>query len=88
MNILLVGWGGGGGNSSKLGETINGTFERYQSDGGLGGGGIGERWENVGQDALPNTGRGGGGGSATHGQGKIGGKGGSGVVIIRYRDKW
>ena len=96
--IYFAGGGGGGNSHPNFENSIKNALEAagvqeadmnidMTTEGGLGGGGKGEKWSNVGQNALPNTGGGAGGGSCRHGQGKPGGKGGSGVVIIRYRDK-
>ena len=68
--------GGGGGSGSDF--TVAGS-------GGLGGGGNGSTWANTGGNAFANTGGGGGGGSAYPGDGRFGGNGGSGIVIMRYR---
>ena len=69
--------GGGGGGSGSDFNTAG--------SGGLGGGGNGSIWANAGGNASANTGGGGGGGSAYPGDGRYGGNGGSGIVIIRYR---
>jgi hypothetical protein len=70
--------GGGGGGSGSDFNTAG--------SGGLGGGGNGSIWANAGGNASANTGGGGGGGSAYPGDGRFGGNGGSGIVIIRYRN--
>jgi hypothetical protein len=55
-----------------------------QATGGVGGGGAGGQTNNDGSNAVRNTGGGGGGGgTATY----RGGYGGSGIVIIRYKNK-
>ena len=74
--ITYYAGGGGGGSGSDF--TVTGS-------GGLGGGGNGSIWANTGGNASANTGGGGGGGSAYPGDGRIGGNGGSGIVIMRYR---
>jgi len=70
--------GGGGG----------GAYQASGNPGGVGGGGPGGRSGGTppvaGTAATVNTGGGGGGGS-TFGPGMLGGAGGSGVVIIRYK---
>ncbi|MCX6880145.1 MAG: autotransporter-associated beta strand repeat-containing protein, partial [Verrucomicrobia bacterium] len=68
-------YGGGGGGGTYSGSAAGVTA----GSGGLGGGGAGSRTAN-GTDGAPNTG-GGGGGSEYQ---KIGGNGGSGIVIVRY----
>jgi hypothetical protein len=68
-SIKYYGGGGGGGNSVFV-DTI---------PGGLGGGGAGATNTNDNSEGLPNTGGGGGGGGLA-----VAGKGGSGIVIIRY----
>jgi len=82
-SILITGTskyyaGGGGGGHNDDGDGSSGIF--IDKAGGLGGGGLG-KGRNNGGDAEVNTGGGGGGGGAAHGRG---GKGGSGIVIIRW----
>jgi hypothetical protein len=72
------GGGGGGGSNTSTGGA-----------GGAGGGGRG-RADNGAlldedSDGQPNTGGGGGGGTQYYGTWRIGGNGGSGVVIVRYQ---
>ena len=69
-------YAGGGGGGAISGGGFKGT-------GGLGGGGGGGD-NGAGTNGTANTGGGGGGGGAINGD-QIGGTGGSGVVIIRYR---
>lgn len=81
-NVGHSGWfGGGGGGSSYSGSVGTAGFANGGS-GLLGGGGNGVI-NGSGISGLANTG-GGGGGSDIHG-GNIGGTGGSGVVIIKFR---
>jgi hypothetical protein len=68
--------GGGGGGSYKAG----------MGGGGAGGGGAGGTLSYPGNPGLANTGGGGGGSNNTTGQVGNSGAGGSGVVIIRYRN--
>jgi hypothetical protein len=75
--------GGGGGASYCCGSTC-----RTGGAGGTGGGGAGGNSPggNVGTAGTANTGGGGGGGGNPSGSGpSVGGTGGSGVVIIRYK---
>jgi hypothetical protein len=75
--------GGGGGASYCCGSTC-----RTGGAGGTGGGGAGGNSPggNVGTAGTANTGGGGGGGGNPSGSGpSVGGNGGSGVVIIRYK---
>ena len=86
-----AGGGGGGGwafTNGRLGSGINfgGGGDGDSGDGS--GQGVSARGFNgysVGQDGYPNTGGGGGGAGRTGGQLSIGGAGGSGVVIVRYK---
>ena len=71
-----AGWFAGGGGA---GVNIGGT----PGKGGPGGGGSGSDGTSNGQSGLPNTG-GGGGGAGYYTGDKIGGSGGSGIVIISY----
>lgn len=71
--VYYAGGGGGGLQNNSAG---GGT-------GGLGGGGNGGMGTN-GNDGTPNTGGGAGGGGAFYDETRISGKGGSGIVIIRY----
>jgi hypothetical protein len=66
-------YAGGGAGANRTGGT--------QASGGLGGGGLGGN-SSDGQSGGTNTGGGGGGGGRSVG---IGGTGGSGIVIIRYK---
>ncbi len=68
--------GGGGGSGSNFSSA---------GSGGSGGGGNGATWANTGSNGTNGLGGGGGGGSAYPGDGRHGGAGGSGIVIIRYR---
>jgi hypothetical protein len=71
--------GGGAGNASS---------KSSQGPGGIGGGGKGAVMNNYSLPATPgaeNTGSGGGGGERYFGKANGNGKGGSGIVIIRYR---
>ena len=71
--------GGGGGQRDAYGVTPNGS-------GGVGGGGAGGTEAGLnGSSGTANTGGGGGGVGGNATQTKIGGSGGSGIVIIRYR---
>jgi hypothetical protein len=69
LGIILAGGGGGGCESGSA------------SAGGTGGGGTGGGQGEVGGDGAPGTGSGGGGAGY---QGATSGKGGSGIVVIRY----
>ena len=75
--------GGGGGGSSSSDTSACGA-------GGLGGGGAGtcfsksQRLATAGEDGLGGGGGGGGGGANIYEANKLAGKGGDGVVIIRY----
>jgi hypothetical protein len=71
--------GGGGGGAGANGSTA--------SSGGSGGGGNGGSASVAAQAGTPNTGGGGGGGPSTYTY-KIGGAGGSGIVIIRYANTY
>jgi hypothetical protein len=76
-NIYFAGGGGGG----SYGSVTVGA-------GGLGGGADGEN-TGVGFNATGNTGGGGGGGGGSNGDStRVGGNGGSGVVILRYSDTY
>jgi hypothetical protein len=82
------GWFGGGGGGNTYLNAGNRAFGNG-GNGFFGGGGSGgfetdTIGELSGDDGIANTG-GGGGGSIWNGVGIFGGKGGSGVVIIRYR---
>lgn len=73
------GWfagGGGGGNNEGGGANTPGQ-------GGNGGGGAGGVEDGAGQDAEPNTGGGGGGSGINE---RVSGAGGSGIVLVRYKD--
>jgi len=87
-----LGWFGGGGDGGQYYYTTNG--QRGPNNKG-GGGGQGSHWDpNYNQAAgngLPNTGGGGGGGSSNNNGGGVqggtrAGSGGSGIVIIRYKE--
>ncbi len=70
--------GGGGGQSSSYGG-----LPGIAGAGGQGGGGSASaKWSTPGHPGMPATGGGGGGGSDQH---VAGGSGGSGIVIVRYR---
>lgn len=73
-----AGAGGTGGNGVVSG--LNGSLIQY------GRGGVGARGnvQTTGANGLANRGTGGGGGGCNSGCGRAGGKGGSGVVIIKY----
>jgi hypothetical protein len=71
---LQDGWFGGGGGGSRR----SGTYDT----GGAGGTGGGGNGGNNGRNGLDGTGGGGGGGDV--GSSPVGGKGGSGIVIVRY----
>lgn len=78
-----AGWFGGGGGGGSHGPTA----PDQQGTGGKGGGGDGGDPSlsiDRGKDGHPNTGGGGGGAIVSGGNGEIGGKGGSGIIIIRY----
>jgi hypothetical protein len=77
-NIGTYAGGGGGGTGSG---SYGSTGTRL---GGIGGGGNGGAVSSAGSNGSANTGGGGGGGSYDGGD-YIGGTGGSGVVIVRYR---
>lgn len=76
------GGGGGGGLEERTGVVSSSGG----GIGGLGGGGYGSMGKIRAEDGAPNTGGGGGGagynGNAT---GQMGGDGGSGIVVVRYR---
>mgnify|MGYP000014686600 CR=1 FL=1 len=82
--IYYAGGGGGGSHPPNPSNQLGGK-------GGLGGGGDGGVANNTdarGESGVPNTGGGGGGSSAVNGSvsgAKIGGNGGSGIVIIRWK---
>ncbi len=67
--------GGGGGGSGESG---------YAAGSATGGGGAGGGYGTHGANASPNTGGGGGGSAVSSGAQFYGGKGGSGIVIVRY----
>lgn len=78
--------GGGGGGGREVGS-------QNRSKGGIGGGGAGHWWHNDAENGSDDSGGGGGGGGYSDGDQNrfgsrygIGGDGGSGVVIIRYKD--
>lgn len=85
LDMLIVAGGGGGGDGANLSPN--------PGVGGLGGGGAGGHGSptsrgsdyTAGADGEPNTGGGGGGGGGFSWDGKSGGMGGSGIVIIRHR---
>jgi len=72
-SVYYAGGGAGGDHDSQ-----------YNTSGGLGGGGNGTGTTGVGGDGTNGLGGGGGGGGRTGGSPSYGGKGGSGVVILRY----
>ena len=74
-------WYGGGGGA---GTEQNTAIAIATGQGGIGGGGRGGYTSTQGADATASTGGGGGGGGYVSGDSRIGGAGGSGVVIIRY----
>lgn len=83
--------GGGGGGSANYTHPIT---EYYASTGGVGGGGRGggvRKFESggtvAGEDGVEGLGGGGGGGGGAADHVSPGGKGGRGVVIVRYRTK-
>jgi hypothetical protein len=81
-NGYFAGGGGGGGDSSSKNAR---TRVAYGGNGGGGDGADNADVDPYGKDAMPNTG--GGGGAAAYIGGserKLGGDGGSGVVIIKY----
>lgn len=69
--------GGGGGGMDVNNTGVGGA-------GGAGGGGSAPNTEGVGNPGTANTGGGGGGASYNGGTVRIGGTGGSGIVIVRY----
>jgi hypothetical protein len=79
-NYFIGGGGGGGGYNPFITPT--------NISGGKGGGGIGKNGNSPanGTDGFPNTGSGGGAGSTGAGGNSLGGNGGSGLLIIRYRN--
>lgn len=70
-------YGGGGGGGSRIKHEI--------AKGGLGGGGDSGCFRKAGSDGAPNTGGGGGGSGGEAWNVLSSGRGGSGIVIIRYR---
>jgi hypothetical protein len=80
-NIGENGWFSGGG-----GAGIRSNNDGKLDNGGLGGGGsgFGSNSDNA-EDGIINTG-GGGGGAGSIGGNPIGGSGGSGIVLIRYKE--
>ncbi len=80
VGVFGATYGGGGGGGLEGSPVADGG-----GAGGLGGGGAGSRGTTKAIDGLPNTG-GGGGGAGYHGTGtgRIGGHGGSGIVVVRY----
>jgi len=78
ITVHYGGGGGGGGGSSQSQAIADGGI------GGVGGGGDGDGWtdDNSIMDGVNGLGGGGGGGASGR---SIGGKGGSGIVIIRYK---
>jgi len=81
----FIGGGGGAGGFSGFSSSGRATAEIA---GGKGGGGIGKNsyYPANGTDGFPNTGSGGGGGSTGLNGNSYGGNGGSGLLIIRYRN--
>jgi hypothetical protein len=82
-----VAYAGGGGGSTNNGPFPASPNEQYVA-GGTGGGGCGayEPGQNA-TNGTDNTGGGGGGGGASGtGPNQVGGNGGSGIVIIRYKN--
>ena len=80
-NFFIGGGGGGGGYNPAITPT--------NISGGKGGGGIGKNGNSPanGTDGTPNTGSGGGAGSTGLGGNSLGGNGGSGLLIFRYRNR-
>lgn len=73
-------YAGGGGDGKRSGSS------RFEGKGGIGGGGDGTNTSRHAQDGAPHTGGGGGGGGYNGvNTSRLGGDGGSGIVIIRYR---
>jgi hypothetical protein len=85
LDVWYAGGGGGGSHNSDNGSFP--TNSSMRSEGGLGGGGAGGVPTQIsnGVNGQPNTGGGGGGASVPWGSGSVGGNGGSGVVIIKFR---
>jgi hypothetical protein len=80
-SIEWYGGGGGGATENSAAPLTNSGL------GGLGGGGRGNPGTavaDIGSPGTPNTG-GGGGGSSYNGADVLGGNGGSGIVVVRYR---
>ena len=79
---FFIGGGGGGGG-------YNPSITPTNISGGKGGGGIGKNGNSPanGTDGMPNTGSGGGAGSTGAGGNSLGGNGGSGLLIFRYRNR-
>ena len=71
--------GGGGGGSNAAGAGAGGTGRNNGSNGG-------NAQNTNGGDAGANTGGGGGGSTFYGSNGSVGGAGGSGIVIVRYRN--
>jgi|LSQX01.2.fsa_nt_gb hypothetical protein len=87
VEVLVVGGGGGGGSFRGGGGGGSATGQNKPGTGGLGGGGAGVAGNNKstpGEDGEDGTGGGGGGGGTYGNSHHAGGKGGSGIVIIRY----
>ena len=87
------GWfGGGGGGATRVASALSDGTSPYPGLGGKGGGGNGggggsspyDTSAYYGQDGKPNTGGGGGGTRYKDGMNWSGGRGGTGVVLIKY----
>ena len=85
--------------ATSAGTNVNGTYYiaaggggaggyGYGGNPGLGGSGFGAFAIETGSSANTNTGSGGGGGGGSNGTSAAGGAGGSGLVILRYPDKY
>lgn len=84
--------------AANAGTNVNGTYYiaaggggaggYYAGSPGLGGNGFGAYLVETGFAANTNTGSGGGGGGGLGGTSAVGGAGGSGLVILRYPDKY
>ncbi len=70
----------GGAGGAGLTSSISGTILVY----GIGGAGANSGTQNAGTNGSPNTGNGGRAGGATSSSSTAGGKGGSGIVILKY----
>ena len=87
--VVYFAGGGGAGNKNSIGSMNMTDGSNYKSNrGGWGGGGAGglSNSSNSGFNALPNTGGGGGGAYWNGSANGTSGNGGSGIVIIRYKN--